>query len=182
MQRVILAPADPGPDALAELKDWLGISLDTDDAQLTALLRAALDLAEGFTALMPLEQDCEEVLTASSDWQSLSTHPVQAITQVQGIPAEGARFVLPATDYALDLMADGSGRISIINSGAAGRVAVRFTAGLVADWASLPDSLRQGLLSQAAHLYRSRENGEAASQPPATVVALWRPWRRIRLA
>jgi uncharacterized phiE125 gp8 family phage protein len=62
------------------------------------------------------------------------------------------------------------------------RVAVRFTAGLAADWADLPESLRHGLIRLAAHQHRERESEGAAPLPPASVAALWRPWRRMHLA
>ena len=59
MKRAIITPAVLAPTALSELKDWLGITTSGDDAQLTALLRMALDLCEDFTGTMPLQQDCE---------------------------------------------------------------------------------------------------------------------------
>ena len=182
MMRAIITPYTLAPAALGELKDWLGVSVTADDAALTALLRASLELCESFTGTMPLIQTCEEILPITSGWQELITRPVQSITQVQGIPAEGARFTLPVDAYALDLTADGAGRVRVINQGAAGRIAVRFSAGLAADWTGLPEALRHGVLRLAAHQYRSREGEESTLVPPAAVVALWRPWRRLRLA
>lgn len=182
MKRAIIKPAALAPTALSELKDWLGITTPGDDAQLIALLRTALEMCEDFTGTMPLQQVCEEVLPASTSWTALSARPVQAITAVDGIPAEGARFALPAQNYAIELDADGGGRVLIHNSGSAGRIAVRFTGGLAADWTSLPEALRHGVLRLAAFQYRSREDDSTASMPPAAVAALWRPWRRLRLA
>ena len=183
MKRLIVTPAVIAPAALAELKDWLGITAAQDDAQLSALLRAGLELCEQFTGLMPLQQLCEEVLAATADWQCLATRPVQAISQVDGLPDEGARFALPAASYAIDLDADGGGSVRIGNPGSAGRVAVRFTAGLAPDWASIPDGLRHGVLRLAANQYRHREDEtQQGAMPPAAVAALWRPWRRMRLA
>ncbi len=180
--RTIITPAALAPAALAELKDWLGVSVITDDAALTALLRASLELCESFTGTMPLSQTCEEVLPITAGWQELTTRPVQSITQVHAIPAEGARFTLPVEAYALDLTADGAGRVRVINQGAAGRIAVRFSAGLAADWTALPEALRHGVLRLAAHQYRHREDETSGPVPPAAVAALWRPWRRLRLA
>ncbi|HMT47326.1 MAG TPA: hypothetical protein PKE59_09310 [Novosphingobium sp.] len=182
MKRVIITPAALAPAALAELKDWLGITVPADDAQLGALLRMALDLCEDFTGTMPLQQVCEEVLPATPEWTRLTALPVQAITSVQGIPADGPRFALAAGDCRIDLDADGSGRIGVLRPGIAGRVAVRFTAGLAPDWAALPEALRHGVLRLAAHQYRQREGEQQSGLPPAAVAALWRPWRRLRLA
>ena len=65
-----------------------------------------------------------------------------------------------------------------MQQGSADRVEVDLTAGIAADWTSLPDALRQGIVRLAAHLFVERENGVPA---PAIVTALWRPWRRMRL-
>lgn len=182
MKRAIVTPAPLAPAALAELKDWLGITTQAEDAQLGALLGMALEACEGFTGAMPLQQECEELLPAQTGWQQLAARPVQAITAVQGIPAEGSRFALPADNYAIELGADGEGRVLVHNPGAAGRIAVRFAAGLAADWSSLPEGLRHGVLRLAAFNYRQREAEDGGSAPPAAIAALWRPWRRMRLA
>lgn len=183
MKRAIITPHALAPAALAELKDWLGIANLAEDTQLTTLLRAAIEHCEDFTGHMPLEQDCEAVLPVRSGWQTLGVSPVQAITQVQGIPAEGARFDLPASAYAIDLAADGAGRVRVISPGIAGRIAVRFTAGLATGWNVLPEALRHGILRLAASQYRARESdGLDAATPPAAVAALWRPWRQLKLA
>ncbi len=182
MKRAIVTPASLAPAALAELKEWLGITTAADDAALGVLLRSALEMCEDFTSVLPLVQTCEELLPASAAWQQLATRPVQAITALQGIPADGVRFTLPAANYAIELDADGGGRVRVMNPGAAGRIAVRFTAGLAADWLSLPDALRHGVLRCAAHQYRLREGDGISGSPPAAIAALWRPWRRMRLA
>ena len=182
MKRAIVTPASLAPSALAELKEWLGITTAGDDAALGALLRSGLEMCEDFTSIMPLVQTCEELLPANTEWQQLATRPVQSITALQGVPADGARFTLPTANYAIELDADGGGRVRVMNPGAAGRIAVRFTAGLASDWTSLPDALRHGVLRFAAYQYRTREDNGASGSPPAAVAALWRPWRRLRLA
>lgn len=181
MKRAIVAAVTLAPAALAELKDWLGISTTGEDNSLTSQLRAALETCEAFTGTMPIEAECEEVLPVTSEWQCLEARPVLAMTNVEGIPAEGLRFTLPADAYALEFRADGTGWVRVLNPGIAGRVAVRFTAGLAPNWASLPDGLRHGIVRLAAHQYRQRDNGEKGPVPPAAVAALWRPWRGLRL-
>ena len=167
---------------MSDLKQWLGITTAQDDAVLTGLLRAGLDTCEAFTGSMPVRAICEEVLPLSSGWQKLSTRPVQEITGVAAILAGGTRSALPLGAYAIDLDADGGGRVMVMAPGAAVRLAVQFAAGLAADWESLPEALRHGLLRLAAHQHREREGPGAAALPPASVAALWRPWRRMHLA
>ncbi|MCH7629047.1 MULTISPECIES: head-tail connector protein [Novosphingobium] len=184
MKRAIVAPPSLAPAALLELKAWLGISSSRDDAELTALIMAALDLCEGFTGAMPLQSGCEEILATSGEWQSLSTRPVQAITGAAALSASGQRTALGAGDYDVDLTADGTGLFRLRRATDQTRVAVTFTAGMATGWAGLPDALRQGIMRLAAHEHRRRDAdkpGEAAS-PPAAIAALWRPWRRMRLA
>ncbi len=181
MKRAIVTPAVLSPAALTELKQWLGISTAQDDAPLTGLLRAGLEMCENFTGSMSIEAGCEEVLAVSGGWQALSTRPVQAITAVQAIAAAGTRTTLAASAYAAELDADGGGRVQVFLPGDAQRMAVRFTAGLAPDWATLPEALRHGILRLAAHQHRERETSGAGPVPPAAVAALWRPWRRMRL-
>jgi uncharacterized phiE125 gp8 family phage protein len=182
MKRAIITPAVLAGAALGELKAWLAVTTSGDDAALGALLGTALETCEGFTGAMPLAQLCEEIVPASHCWQRLMTRPVQAVTWVEGIPASGTRFTLAAADYAVDLDADGGARFRLVQTGEAERVAVRFTAGMAAGWADLPESLRHGVLRLAAHHYRQREDDGAQASPPAAVAALWRPWRRPRVA
>lgn len=180
--RVILTPAALPASALAELKLWLGITTSRDDALLQSLLAAALDICEAFTGLMPIEASCEETLPACAGWQSLTTRPVQSISALDGITSDGTRFILTAGTYEFELDADGTGRIRLPMPGAQVSAAVRFTAGLAPDWDSLPEALRHGLIRLAAHQHRERESAGASPLPPASVAALWRPWRRMRLA
>ena len=182
MTRVIIVPPMPSPEALGELKQWLALTGSREDAMLERLIGAALELCEGFTGQLLLQATCEEVLGSANGWQSLATRPIQAILAVQGIPAEGARFALAADAYAIELDTDGGARVRVHSPGAAGRIAVRFVAGLAPSWNGLPESLRHGVIRLAAHQHRARENSAADPVPPAAVTALWRPWRRMRLA
>ena len=182
MKRAITAPPTLAPTALAELKAWLGISTTRDDAELTGLIRTALELCEGFIGAMPLVSACEEMLPASGEWQSLATVPVQAITGVLAIAADGTRTALGATGFEIDIGADGTGRMRLTWPIDHRRVAVRFTAGMAESWDTLPDAIRQGIVRWAAHQHRARDADKAMAGPPASVAALWRPWRRVRIA
>jgi uncharacterized phiE125 gp8 family phage protein len=186
MKRAIITPAVLAGAALGELKDWLAVTTDSDDAALTALLRTTLETCEAYTGLMPLAALCEEVLPTRIGWQGLATRPVQAVTWVEGIPETGARFAIPVADYAIDLGADGAALFRLLphtaSAETADRVAVRFTAGMAAGWSDLPESLRHGIVRLAAHHYRQREGDGGPAMPPAAVAALWRPWRRVRVA
>ncbi|MBV1918042.1 MAG: phage head-tail connector protein, partial [Sphingomonadaceae bacterium] len=146
MKRAIVTPAVLPASALAELKQWLGISTTYDDALLSVLLRAALDMCEAFTGLMPIEATCEEVLAARSGWLCLSTMPVQTISSVDAVAQDGTRAPLAPDAYELNLYADGGGQVRLLKRGNTTRIAVGFTAGVAPDWDTLPEALRQRLL------------------------------------
>ena len=181
MKRAIVVPAILAGAALDELKAWLAITTTSDDATLTALLHAALDLCEAFTGQMPLEALCEEIISPSIGWQKLSTRPVMAVTGIEAIDRAGTRSPVPVEDYAFEIEPDGIARVRILRPRQVRRFAVRFTAGMASDWSSLPDGLRQGVLRLAAYLFRQRDAADQRPAPPAAVAALWQPWRRMRL-
>ena len=182
MKRAIIVPAALSGAPLAELKAWLGIRLSEEDQALTTLLRASLETCEAFTGQMPLEAECEEILPQASTWMWLATRPVQAISAVDGIAADGTRTPVEAENYEIELDADGGACVRAAIYPAANRIAVRFTAGIAPGWASLPEGLKHGVLRLAAHNYRQRDREAALTTPPAAVTALWQPWRRMRLA
>jgi uncharacterized phiE125 gp8 family phage protein len=181
MKRAIVVPAMVAGAPLDELKQWLAITTSGDDALLAALLHGALEMCEAFIGQMPLEALCEEVLPVSALWQSLKTRPVQAVAGIEGILPDATRSSIPSHLYAVDLDADGGARVRLLQQAGTGRMAVRFTAGMTANWSGLPESLRQGILRLAAHHYSMRSSESADAAPPAAVAALWRPWRRLRL-
>ena len=181
MNRVVLTSATLPASVLAELQLWLGITTSHDDDLLARLLAAALETCEAFTGQVPLACTCEEVHPARSGWQVLAARPVRAIATLSSIAADGTRVALAPGDYALEIDAEGAGRFRL-EAAMTGRLAVTFSAGLAEEWDALPEGLRHGVVRLAAHQHREREGAGAAPLPPAAVAALWRPWRRLRLA
>jgi hypothetical protein len=209
MMQVIVTKAVLPPSALAELKDWLGITTTVDDTGLSALLATALDVCADFIGMMPLACTAEENIPLPTDrrpipgpmeWQTrcypadwrlpmrrpgfytLDTRPVTGVVSVQGLLPDGTRTNMTSDEYELRLDADGSCAIRVNNPVELNRGVVRFTAGMASDWTTLPEPLRHGVMRLAAYQYRNRDTGLAEALPPATVSALWRPWRRLRLA
>jgi uncharacterized phiE125 gp8 family phage protein len=178
MAMITSDPAPLAPAALAELKQRLHITLADGDAELAGALRSSLALCEQFTGLSLLTRPHREQLPVARDWQMLTAQPVVAITAVTGIAADASRFALANDGYALEITAGGVGKVRILSPGSAGRAEILYTAGLAPAWTDLPEPLRQGVIRLAAHLHLAHEH---ADPPPAAVVALWRPWRVVRL-
>ncbi len=182
MQREILKPADLSGPALSELKQWLGILQTGEDQALLNLLEASVSLCEAFTGQAPLEIEVREHLSAHSGaWQRFGLHPVRTITGAELVEPDGTPNVLATDEFEIDIDANGVGSVRFKLVTQARTIAVAYTAGIASDWASLPAPLRQGIVRMAAYHYRERDMAPASS-PPASVAALWRPWRTMRLA
>lgn len=169
--------ADPGPLAvsLGECKAFLRLERDDDDALIAAFIRTAMALCEAFTGRWLIIRAGETRLEAVAGWQRLAVIPVVAITGI--VTAEGS---LPAARFTSEIDTAGSGWLKLLAPLPEGAV-VQFRAGLAADWNGVPEPLRQGIIRLVAHLYTHRDAAEAGP-PPTAVAAMWRPWRRLRLA
>jgi uncharacterized phiE125 gp8 family phage protein len=173
-------PVPVPPESIAEAKAYLRLEGDAEDALIGRLIAAAIAACEGFTGTQLLIRPAREQMPASGEWRRLGLTPVQAITGVTGMAADGTNEPLPATAYATEIDADGDGWMRMTQPGGARCVIVQFNAGSAEAWGDLPETLRQGIIRLAAHLYSHRDAADD-SGPPAAVSALWRPWRRMRL-
>lgn len=173
-------PLVPGPAALAEAKSYLRIEGPEEDALIERLVGSAVALCEQFTGQVLIARGFAETLAASSAWARLHRSPVVAIAGVEALTDAGAS-ALPAGSFAIDIDASGYGWVRLTGTQAAPRMRVSYTAGMGAQWAELPEPLRQGAVRLAAHLYSNRSASDDAG-PPAVVTALWRPYRRMRLS
>jgi uncharacterized phiE125 gp8 family phage protein len=162
---------------VASIKDTLRIAQSDEDELIAGFGEASLQLAEAFTGQVMIAREITEIVTAGPGWARLSTTPVSAITSVATAGAQ-AMMPLAAERYAVDIDASGDAWVRRTD-GAQDAVAVSLSAGLAVDWPSLPMALRQGVTIMAAYFY---DNRDAARAAPAAVTALWRPYRRMRLA
>jgi uncharacterized phiE125 gp8 family phage protein len=176
-EETMVAAAEPGPAAvsLAEVKAFLRLERDDEDAVLAGFIRTAMSLCEAFTGQWLLARDGEARLAADAAWQRLTALPVLAISGVRD--ADGP---LPPDAFEVDIDTSGTGWVRLTRPAGAGRPVACFRAGLASDWNGLPEALRQGLIRLVAHLFTHRDAADAGP-PPAAVAALWRPWRRMRI-
>jgi uncharacterized phiE125 gp8 family phage protein len=169
-------------DAVADARAYLRIDGGDEDALLMTLVGAAMGLCERFTGLALLSAERSDTIPASGpEWRRLPAAPVSAIASVSTLDPAGAATALPVDAYAIDIDASGDGWVRLVAPHPSGRLLVGYTAGLAADWPTLAEPLRQGVIRLVAHLYAHRDAAGDAG-PPAAVAALWRPYRRMRLA
>jgi uncharacterized phiE125 gp8 family phage protein len=167
-------------DAVDAAKTYLRLESDEEDAVIGALLTAAIAHAEGYLGQLLIERAVVERLPVSTSWQRLAATPVQSVSGVTGIPAEGASFALSANTYKLDINQHHDGWIRFVQSGSAGRADVAYRAGMVPGWPDLPEAISMAVLRIAAHLHAHRDAPDDQGPPPA-IASLLRPWRRMRL-
>jgi uncharacterized phiE125 gp8 family phage protein len=172
----ILLPAAASDEA----KAYLRIEGEGENALVGRLMTGAAELCERFVRQTLLTRAFDETIGPSSAWRRLGACPVLAISSVESIAEDGAAAPLAADAYAIDIDAEGQGWVRVKDAFGASRIRVRYQAGMAADWAGLPDALRQGMIRLTAHLFTHRDAAEDGG-PPAAVTALWRPWRRMRL-
>ena len=170
------------PEAAGAAKAYLRVERSDEDSLIAGLVAAAAEICEAFVGRPLLERDFTETLPAGRAWRRLNRGPVRSIAQVETAPVEGPGQMLPAADYEIDIDWRGDGWVRLLATREVQRIQVVYRAGLAAGWADLPAALRQGILRLAAHFYTNRAaEGAGASEPPAAVTALWRPFRRLRL-
>lgn len=144
--------------ALETLREWLGLAA-ADSERASAALRCALKMGDAFTGQVLIEREFKQQLDGGHGWEGLCRLPVRSLTG-------GDAFEI-----------DASGKAWVRSPEPC---EVHYRAGMAPDWEGLPGDIRHGIIRLAAHQYRSE--GDAEVVPPATVAALWRPWRRMALS
>lgn len=180
MLRTIVQPAELSGEALTEFKDWLGISRAGEDGLLVDLLTASLAVCEAFTGQTPLEQRVEERLPPKAGRYCLSSRPVQLLLSAETNQAGRIRTSIAGQGHGFTVDHLGIATAQLNSDVDAEYIAVQMIVGIAPVWAQVPKPLRQGIIRLASHYYRDRDT-DRASDPPASIVALWRPWRVMRL-
>lgn len=167
-------PAEPIV-TLNEAQAFSRVETGEEEALLAGLVRSASALCEEFLGQVIIARPFTEELPASGEWQRLKVIPVRAIDElsVEGSP-------VPTTAYAIDIDADGYGWVRMTDPGISGRVQISGSVGLATSQNGVPEPVRQGVLRLVSHLFAGRDGG--GGDIPAAVTALWRPYRRMRLA
>lgn len=163
--------------SMAEAQAYARVETGEEETLLAGLVRTASALCESFTGQVLVARPFEEVLPAGAQWQRLALTPVRAIEEVGALAADGSVTVLPSGQFEMDIDSRGDGWVRVAGDL---RIRVRGQAGMAVEPNGVPEPLRQGILRLIAHLFATRDG--AGGEPPAAVTALWRPYRRMRLA
>jgi len=165
---------------LAEAKAYLRVDHDVDDALIAALIRSATDICEHFIGRVLLSSGWQERFDAAGTTYRLGREPVRAVSAVAWRDQSGVSTPIAADAHTITITEDGQGSVVLAALPfEATAIDISFTAGEASDPNGLPEAVRQGLLRLVCHEYDYRDS---SSSPPVAVAALWRPFRRMRLA
>ena len=165
--------------SLSEAQAYVRIETGEEEAVLAGLIRTASAVCEGFLNQVVIARSFEQDLPASGVWSQVGASPVRSITSVALVDASGVSTALPASGFAIDIDASGTGWVRLNSGVNVSRMRVAGSAGIASEQNGVPEPIRQGVLRLVAHLFAARDGGDGA--PPAAVTALWRPYRRNRL-
>lgn len=166
---------------LAEVRAFLRIDADPDDDIVASCAVAAIAYAEKFTGQILIRRGATAVVTATAAWQIVQAFPVQSVVSVTGIPADGEHFTIAPSVWEAKISSYGEAYFRVLQPAIAERAELSLQVGIAADWNSLPESLRLGLLRLTGYFFNNRDAADDAG-PPAAGLALLMPWRRIKLA
>ncbi len=136
-------------------------------------------LCEAFLNRVIIARTFVEELPAAGAWSRLCNAPVMSIGSVEVLAVGESAEVLPVDSYAVDIDASGDGWVRA-QARVGGRLRISGIAGIADGPNQVPEPVRQGILRLVSHLFSCRDGD--GGEPPAAVTALWRPYRRIRLA
>jgi uncharacterized phiE125 gp8 family phage protein len=172
----LIAPAV----SLSEAQAYLRVETGDEEAVVAGLIRTASALCEAFLNQAVIAREFEVDIPATGSWERLPVTPVRAVTSAASLSVEGSEVVLSSSSYGLEIDASGDAWVRVVPVNGTARVRVRGTAGIASTANEVPEPIRQGVLRLVAHLFLSRDG--PGGEPPAAVSALWRPYRRARLA
>jgi len=186
----ITTPADT-PISLAEAKANMRVDGTDEDALITSLIGAAVDLIDGWSGILGR---CVFTQTWRQDFQDfpsgrmirLPLDPVQSVTVVYSDTAN-VEQTLSGTFYSLHTddvgpflwLLDGQNWPSVNDRLDAVRIEMVVGYGAASD---VPNSIKQALFLMVGHWYENREaSGKSMQEIPLGVYALLAPYRRISI-
>jgi uncharacterized phiE125 gp8 family phage protein len=173
MQAIFDAP----PAALLdELKAWLRIEDNNEDALLFQILRSSTEMIEKYIGKILLARDVIQIGTPKDAVFPLFTRPFLSLTSVDKLSENGV-FDQISGQIKFDWNGDA---VIVITEGAPGRVRVRYRAGMGDGWNDIPEALRIAVIRLAAHFHGNRDGIDDPGLPTA-VTRMLLPYRDYRI-
>lgn len=174
------------PVTLAEAKAHLRVDAADDDAMIPRLIAAARQWVEEACGRALISQSWRMTLDAwPEDAEvALIRPPVQSVTAVRTLSAEGVATVWADANYAMAFGAEPQRLVRLVSAWpvpgrARAGIEIDMICGYGANAADVPAALRQAVLLKTAQLYERR--GEDKGESPDAAWALLAPFRTVRL-
>ena len=173
------------PILLSEVRDFLKISHQDEDALLASYIRAATGVCENFTGRKLIKQQWQLSL---NDWrEEVVTLPLSPVLSIDNIEVwDGSIFqVIDPAHYLLD---NTSFQARILPSPTyqwpdpqieVGGIKILVSAGFGDDQNTVPHDIRLGIMHWVAAAYDGHETSE--NQAINIAEKLWQPYRRMAL-
>ncbi|MEO0412954.1 MAG: hypothetical protein AAF221_14065 [Pseudomonadota bacterium] len=174
----ILSPPAHEPVSQSEAAGYLKLEQEDDADLIAGLIRSGREACELYTGQALLYRDVK--LTAVHQGQRFFLRGLPVVTLL------AASWTMGEAETALEVAqlatCEQLGRTYVDLPGVpiGARVSVSYRLGLGADWNSVPETLRLGILRLIAHQYENRSKPALATLPGA-VTALWQPYRQVHL-
>ena len=186
--RLITAPTIE-PVALAEAKAHMAVSIDLDDAYVTALIAVARHHVETVTRRALITQTVEMTMDYFCGVILLSM-PALSVTSIRYTDTAGVDTLLSASNYDVDLYSEipritpKYGYFWPATKIELNAVRIRYQSGYGPAAADVPPPIRQAILLMVSHLYEHRESvvqlerGALSELPQGLDRLLW-PYRAL---
>jgi uncharacterized phiE125 gp8 family phage protein len=168
----LLRTAEPAvePVTLAEIKEHLRVTHDSEDALIEGLIKAAREEVERSTSRALIDQSWRLILDSwpKSKFLYLGRTPVVSVTSVSVFDEDGNSTALSAEHYLLD-RSSVPARLYFQNVPSPGRringIEIDFDAGYGESGTDVPESLKRAIGILVSHWYEFRGAYGARDQP-----------------
>ncbi|WP_243453892.1 head-tail connector protein [Sandaracinobacteroides saxicola] len=165
--------------SLAEVKAFLRVTHDAEDALIAALARAATEAVEAWTGQLLIERSVSVDVAVTGPRLRFPLWPLVRVEAVSWLPRTGAA---PGAVNGWSVAVDAAGA-SWVTHGLDvrdGLLRVGARVGLAKDWNGVPETARLAVCRLAAVGFARRDGGEGSAMP-ADVAAALLPLRRVAL-
>lgn len=151
------------PVTLVEAKNWLKVDVDDDDTIISALIIAARQTCEGYTALSFVARTVTAIIRNELGSSRLPYGPVNSIISMY----DSDDNEIDEEDYSMP-----GDKVKRVNTPVSCWLKITYTAGYVV----LPQQLKTGILEQLAWIYQHRGDEQATQISPVAKIIL-QPYR-----
>lgn len=179
------------PISVAEAKAYLRIDGSSEDILISSLILTSRLHIEAALGLALISQGWRLVLDRwpRSGAVKLPLRPMQDITEVRVLDADGIPKIVNANSYVVDTAGVPPRLIATVagwpkQGRAANGIEIDLTAGYGGEAKDVPEPIRQALLMLVAHWYEHRDPVEIGSDAvaiPSGVSRLLKPYRMVRI-